>query len=209
MRHLAGLATLSFAIGCGGATPGRSEQAERFAAAQAVFVTTSAQCHAPFLDRSEEDWQTFGMVVPGDAAQSPLYRFLKGSQVGGPETMPREGTISAEQRDQIKQWIDGMLGDEPAGSEAFRAATVVIASNCIKCHSTGTGLPSFMLSTETDWVNSGFVIPGRPSDSYLVQRISGAKLGVDAETMPFDLPPIRSEDLFAIQNWILTMPLER
>ena len=124
--------------------------------------------------------------------------------MGGPESMPREGMISAEQREQIKAWITGM--PEAAGSPQFRAASVVIASHCVACHSDGTGLPNFALTSEAAWVSSGFVVPGMPESSYLVQRINGAGLGGDAETMPFDRPAIEPDELAAIETWIRSIP---
>jgi mono/diheme cytochrome c family protein len=191
---------------CGpGAAPIELARSDRFAAAQAVFQTACAQCHADFARLTEGEWQTSGRVIAGDASQSPLFRFLKGSGVGGPETMPRDGELSASQREQVRAWIDGL--GAVASSPRFHAARVVLANHCLACHREGTGLPSFALPTEDAWVRSGFIVPGDPDRSHLVRRTRGAALGGPAETMPFDRPALRADELNTLRIWIGAMPV--
>lgn len=201
MRRCA--AILALLAGCGPVSPAGVQPAAtpKFAAAQAVFQSACVRCHPDFGTLTEDDWRVNGRVVAGKPAESPVYRFLKGSQVGGPETMPRDGDLTDEQRGQIKAWIEALDG-AAIGSPSFRAAAVVLANNCISCHSAGTGLPDFALPDEAAWVNSGFIVPGDPAGSYLLQRIAGAGLGGTAETMPFDRRPIRPDELAALSKWI-------
>lgn len=193
------------AAACGLApAPIEVARTDRFAAAQAVFQSGCLQCHADFARMTEDEWQSSGRVIAGDATQSPLYRFLKGSGVGGPETMPRDGLLADAQREQIRAWIDG-LGASPA-SPRFHAARVVLANHCLACHREGTGLPSFALPTEEAWVRSGLIVPSQPDQSHLIRRIRGAALGGPAETMPFDRPGLRADELHTLRVWIGAMP---
>lgn len=191
-------------VGCGPApAPIGLVRSERFEAAQAVFQSACVSCHADFGHMSEDEWRATGRVVAGNAIESPVFRFLKGSAVGGPETMPREGELSAEQRERIRAWIDGLSGGE--GSPLFHAARVVLANHCVACHREGTGLVGFAFASEAAWVDSGLVVAGKPDASYLVRRIAGAGLGGAAETMPFDRPPMRADELAAIRVWIASL----
>lgn len=187
-------------LGCGRS----NDTGVSFQEVKSVLSANCSQCHSAFSRPTEETLKAGGYVFPGDAARSPLFRFLKGSAVGGPESMPKVGRLSDEERAQIKGWIDGM-NDRDDRSEAFKAASVVITSHCIQCHRGDTGLPNFVLATEADWVQSGFVVRGDPAASPLLWRVAGAGYGREDEDMPFDQPPISSAALHALQTWIATM----
>lgn len=199
MRHL--VIALAVALGCDRcSTRGSSEQ--RYSVARSIIRDKCLRCHPAFDRDNEADWVASGYVLAGDAPQSPIYRFLKGANVGGPESMPKTNTtLSAQELAQLRVWIEGMPADA-AGSDAFKRAKALITSKCVTCHQPETGLPDFTLATETEWVDSGFVVAGNPNGSALYNRLRGAGVGVQDEDMPFELPGLSDEELATITTWI-------
>lgn len=78
-----------------------------FAAARAILSQNCAKCHS-YNTMSEDELVQAGVLVLGDAANSPLYYRLVGStKGGGPKTMPPGGALSISDLNKIETWIDG------------------------------------------------------------------------------------------------------
>lgn len=80
----------------------------------------------------------------------------------------------------------------PAGQRLSQAYKV-IKNNCVSCHST------MNLTTDSEWINSGYISQGNPTSSILYCRIKGSTCG--AEDMPKD-SSLSDTDLNAIKVWI-------
>mgnify|MGYP000860953027 CR=1 FL=1 len=80
----------------------------------------------------------------------------------------------------------------PAG-QRLSAAYTVIKNNCVNCHS------NMNLTTDTDWINSGYVSPGNATSSIIYCRIKGSNCG--AEDMPKN-SSMSQTDANTIKTWI-------
>lgn len=132
--------------------------AVRFAEARRVLRQSCVSCHAAFGAYNEVDWLGFGYVVAGSAAESHLYRKIRGAGVGGDENMPPGITLRAGDLGAIRSWIDQMGAHEPAGEDPApgssagpspaatpnatarrQAALAVITQKCKSCHGAAAG----------------------------------------------------------------------
>jgi mono/diheme cytochrome c family protein len=87
-------------------------------------------------------------------------------------------------------------GDGTAGGARFAAAQGVIQRNCVSCHS------AFAMHSDSEWIQSGYVVAGNPNTSTLFGRIRGS--GVSGS--PQNMPPsgsVNSSDIQKVQDWIL------
>ncbi|HUP56135.1 MAG TPA: hypothetical protein VM598_01695 [Bdellovibrionota bacterium] len=78
----------------------------------------------------------------------------------------------------------------------FGRAFTVIRERCLNCHAHFGGW-----TTDADWVNNGYVVPGEPAESQVYNRLAGAHLGIAPEDMPLD-SALTSDELAAIREWI-------
>lgn len=86
---------------------GDSSISPEFASARAIFAENCTPCHQ-FYSQSESQLISQGLVVGGDSAHSPIYYRLKGSALTslGNQDMPTNGTLTSDQIEEIKTWID-------------------------------------------------------------------------------------------------------
>lgn len=78
-----------------------------FEAANRVIADRCNMCHHVGWALAQEDWFVDeGYIIPGDPEASPLYYRIQNS-LGpmGPKTMPTIGSIPANERDIIYNWI--------------------------------------------------------------------------------------------------------
>lgn len=80
----------------------------------------------------------------------------------------------------------------PAG-QRLSSAYNVIKNNCLGCHS------SMNMTTDSQWIQSGYISSGQPTSSILYCRIQGSTCG--AQDMPKD-GTISNDDLNKIKVWI-------
>ncbi len=82
----------------------------RFSAARDVFERKCTGCHGlvshSFHVYEEGDFVGY-YVTAGDSGSSRLYRYLKGSGLS-PATMPEGASLSTEDLETLKDWIDGL-----------------------------------------------------------------------------------------------------
>lgn len=79
----------------------------QFDAVNAIFKARCVACHTDFSGRSESEWKSLGYVTAGNANASTLMRKLRGSNTGGAENMPGDGsTLSADELQSFRDWIN-------------------------------------------------------------------------------------------------------
>jgi hypothetical protein len=84
------------------------DSSSAFGQARVVMSNRCAQCHAEFVSRTESQWVSLNLVVAGNATGSSLYGRLRGSGVGGVENMPPSGTLTTQELDAVRNWINGL-----------------------------------------------------------------------------------------------------
>ncbi|MEM7646617.1 MAG: DUF1587 domain-containing protein, partial [Pseudomonadota bacterium] len=100
---------------------------------------------------------------------------------------------------------DTSLSVEETPELRWLSAKMVIDSACLSCHRAGgqASFANFAMSTEQEFVDAGWITPGQPKESILVQRTqhSGA---VDAN-MPLGNSNFPKEDYLKIYYWVSKM----
>jgi|GEM_PF-2916823 len=202
--------------------------AVRFSAFRAILRQKCVGCHAAFAAYSSTDWVAYGYILPRDPVNSPLYRKLRGANVGGEQNMPPVGALSSTQLAQVWDfaalYATSSLPPPPSGggsrTERFIAAQAVIATRCASCHSVpparvgvstggsgyaGTSVPFFpTFTSESEFVVSGMVDPGYPDRSWLYRAL---RTYGDINSMPKTGPPLSAAENDAISKWILGIGL--
>lgn len=80
------------------------------------------------------------------------------------------------------------------------AVLPVLKKHCIPCHGGREARGSFSMNTRELLVDSGYVIPGKPDDSRIMERILSAD---PAEQMPpADQPRLSAEEVAVLRDWI-------
>lgn len=76
----------------------------------------------------------------------------------------------------------------------------ILSHRCVSCHSPGINKGGLSLATINDALDAGYIVPGQPDDSHLVDLISS----VDGEPpeMPGDGDPLSDEQVQLIRGWI-------
>lgn len=69
-----------------------------------VFEAKCIKCHS-YLKESDEYLTSMGYLRPGSPEKSMIYRYLKGANVGGPESMPPKHSFNNDELNLIKNWI--------------------------------------------------------------------------------------------------------
>jgi len=73
-------------------------------------------------------------------------------------------------------------------------------SRCIRCHQPGNAKGDLSLATRAALIESGFVVPGKPGESALLDAISGS--GDDPPSMPKDGDALTAAEVQLIRRWI-------
>jgi mono/diheme cytochrome c family protein len=90
------------------------------------------------------------------------------------------------------------------GSAQFLAAQAIIKSNCASCH-TRPSHQAWAGYSENDYINQGLIKAGNLSGSTLYTKILGNRTSTPGN-MPDGGTPLTSDQLTAIENWILNIP---
>lgn len=96
----------------------------------------------------------------------------------------------------------GTFGIDVSTAQGQRlfAAFTVLNNQCISCHS-GRHDSYLSLNTDALWIASGLVIKGDSASSTLIQYLKN-----NGGTMPKSAPQISSDELQALEDWIVQMP---
>jgi Protein of unknown function (DUF1553)/Protein of unknown function (DUF1549)/Planctomycete cytochrome C len=156
-------------------------------------------------------------LVPGDPAASLLLK-----RVAGALDLPRmpmglpplsDGEIAL-----LKQWItEGASWPEPAtaaaaasvkasgssrGPDFVRDIQPIFSNRCERCHGSDLQRSQLRLDSRAAALRGGLsgkvIVPGRSAESLLVQHLTGSL----KPRMPFDGPPLPSDELTRIRAWI-------
>ena len=130
-------------------------------------------------------WIDQGARFDGDSPQTPLARLAPGVVPSRPEpvrVMPSTG------RETVSFASD---------------LAPVLASKCTNCHGTNRPRNQFSVNTIQRLMRGGDsgppVLPGRPAESLLVQKLKGTAEG---QRMPANQPPLSDETIAAFEKWI-------
>jgi hypothetical protein len=76
----------------------------------------------------------------------------------------------------------------------------ILQRHCIGCHSASLEKGGVSLATSDSLLELGHVVPGKPSESYLLELLTGAD--DQPPRMPQDAPPLSAEEVAIIREWI-------
>lgn len=159
------------------------------------------------------------VLIPGDAAASPLYQRLTGDIE---PRMPMTGPpfLSEAEIAEVAAWIDAGLpeGEAPPPAPArtplpvatddvhFGDVAPIFLQRCVRCHSEGSILgapPEGLILTSRAAILAGgeriVVVPGNATLSPIWRHVAG----IETPRMPFDGPPFLSDpEIALIAAWI-------
>lgn len=69
-----------------------------------VFNEKCIHCHS-YLGQSDEELISQNLIVPNNPERSLIFRYLKGSNVGGKENMPPKADLTDKEVELVKKWI--------------------------------------------------------------------------------------------------------
>lgn len=76
-----------------------------------VFNEKCVHCHS-YLSQSDEELISQNLIVPSNPNKSLIFRYLKGSGVGGKENMPPKSSLSKTEVQLVKTWIENLSIDD-------------------------------------------------------------------------------------------------
>ncbi len=95
-----------------------------------------------------------------------------------------------------------VLGADDSDAVDFRTQVgPILAKHCVKCHYPGNEKGDLSLATATDLLENGYVEPGDPDDSPLLEIITSAAAGEQPE-MPKNAPPLSKQQVAVLRTWI-------
>lgn len=95
--------------------------------------------------------------------------------------------------------VPSAIADAEQGE--FRSAVApVLEAKCLRCHSPGIAKGDLSLATAAGLLDGGYVVPGQPGDSHLLQVVRPD--GNDGPRMPKDGDPLTPEEIAALSKWI-------
>ena len=99
-------------------------------------------------------------------------------------------------------FISSPLSAQQTPNDFSHAVLPVLKKHCVPCHGGREARGSFSLNTRELLIDSGYVIPGHPEDSRIIERI----LSNDpAQQMPpADKPRLNATEVKVLQQWILS-----
>ena len=176
-----------------------------------VLARACLACHGPSEGTRQADLRLDTdafidrVVVPGDAEASPLFqRLTTGDQVAKMPPVSSGRSLTDEQIDLVRRWIDGgaayggelALADAPALPERVvdfaREVRPILSQNCFTCHGPDEqgrqrGLRLDVAEgpfTDRGQFGGPVIVPGNADESLLIHRVSADDLRV---RMPFRL----------------------
>lgn len=175
-----------------------------FASVRRILAVRCASCHAELASYGESDFIARGYVLPGNPSASSLYRYLRGSGAGGPESMPKDGALAAHEVSSIAGWIREMgpavTGNPPPpATDVPPAVTAVLQARCVSCHST------FAANRVSDWMRGGYVVPGSAAGSLLYKRLRESGAVDVAADMPKNAPALPASERELLRSWLDTL----
>jgi Protein of unknown function (DUF1553)/Protein of unknown function (DUF1549)/Planctomycete cytochrome C len=192
---------------------------------QPILEKSCWSCHSADLKLADLDLSTReaalkggehgAALVPGSAEKSKIYRMAAG--LDDPK-MPMEGeALKPAELTALKTWIDqGAVWDAPAAASSpapaanqpatqsvfARDIRPIMERTCWNCHGATGQASKLDLRTREGALRGGAhgpaVIPGNAEGSRLYRFVAG----LEAITMPFELPRLTTTEVAAVKKWI-------
>ncbi len=203
-----------------------------------VLTRTCLACHGPSEGTRQADLRLDTdafidrVIVPGDAEASPLFqRLTTGDQVAKMPPVASGRSLTDEQIDLVRRWIDGGAAwgaelaeaDVPAVPERIvdfaREVRPILSQNCFTCHGPdeqGRQRGLRLDVPEGPFVERGefggpVIVPGNADESLLIHRVSAAdalvrmpyRLGLNTPVMPgADEDALSAGEIETLRLWI-------
>ncbi|MCY4601844.1 MAG: DUF1553 domain-containing protein [Acidobacteria bacterium] len=203
-----------------------------------VLARACLACHGPSEGTRQADLRLDTdafidrVVVPGDAEASPLFqRLTTGDQVAKMPPVSSGRSLTDEQIDLVRRWIDGgaaygselALADAPALPERVvdfaREVRPILSQNCFTCH--GPDEQGRQRGLRLDVAEGPFtdrgefggpvILPGNADESLLIHRVSADdlrvrmpfRLGLDTPVMPgAEEDGLSADEVETLRLWI-------
>src|SRR5918994_846652 len=197
---------------------------------QPILERSCVSCHSADLKLADLDLSTRdaalkggehgAVIVPGSADRSKLYRMVAGLDE---PAMPMQGDpLTKTEIAALQTWIDrGANWDasialktpgastqpaasgQPAGQSVFaREIQPIMQRTCWNCHGGTSQASRLDLRTRESAMRGGahgpVIIPGNADGSRLYRLVAG----VEAITMPFELPKLTAAEVASVKKWI-------
>ncbi|MEZ6110592.1 MAG: DUF1549 domain-containing protein [Pirellulaceae bacterium] len=91
--------------------------------------------------------------------------------------------------------------DEPMAVDFVRDVAPIFERHCVRCHHADDRKGDISLQTGSDVLQAGYVLPGKPEQSHLLEIV---RTGTDGEppSMPKEGEPLSSAELDVMRRWI-------
>lgn len=161
--------------------------------------------HTPEL--IEKGSESGPVVLAGNAEGSRLYEAVKHGE------MPpdNQGTLTDDETDLIKRWIDGGASFGEAVKKAEREVTQhdvvpILLLRCTVCHGRHVQEGGLDLRTRESMLKGGksgpaFVV-GKPDESLMVTRVRAEEMPPHAKLTDVSVKPMDPEELKTLSKWI-------
>ncbi len=97
----------------------------------------------------------------------------------------------------------GLTASQAADSVAVdfgRDIVPIFEQHCIRCHKPGNEKGNLSLATSADLAANGYLAPGQPDESYLLEVVTAAEGQQPA--MPKEGDPLSAEEISRLRSWI-------
>ncbi len=97
--------------------------------------------------------------------------------------------------------VNAARADEKPAVDFKRDIGPLLAGRCVRCHYPGNEKGDLSLATVADLLENGYVEPGNPDDSLLLELVSPGADG-EAPQMPKDARPLSADEVALLRRWI-------
>ncbi len=188
-----------------------------------IFETRCLTCHGDADHQSDLDLRTRDSILRGGRTGPAVTPFLPDESLLLQKVVqgampPGKRKLAPEEIDLLRHWIDGgalIQGEEPtpsaahAGSEEVTETEVMVGIvnfKCIGCHGRRKQEAGLDLRSRESILRGGVsgpaMVPDRPDQSLLIQRISAAEMPPKELVEKAKLIPVTAAELETLRRWI-------
>ena len=184
-----------------------------------ILAANCLACHGETLQQNGLDLRTQESVLkggeagpavqPGSAKESLLYEKVETG------SMPLGGErLKADQIELIRRWIEAGALKEGQQAGPVEVAKVterdvmvpLLHVRCVVCHGRRKQEGGLDVRTRASLLQGGksgpAIVPGKPDESLLVQRIAAQQMPPPASLRPYTVRPVTSQELEKLRQWI-------
>ena len=218
---------LSLGLVCVSDSTAREEASQEIARFESdilpIFEAKCLACHGEKLQQNGLDLRTLESVLkggesgpavePGSVGESLLYEKVKSG------SMPLGGEkLKAEEMELLRRWINAgaLRADEDVGAAgksadavpvSYRDVTMsILHVRCVVCHGKRKQDGALDVRTRASLLRGGesgpSIIPGKPDESLLIQRIDAGEMPPLGLQRPYAVRPVTSAELEKLRQWI-------